>query len=966
MGRTLPGSPPRTGGRAPSSPGDRAPPAPPAPPSIADALHAAADGLAVATTDGRVLDANRAFCELFGLAQYEAIDLDLAALLDPRDAGHLVDRLPHLLSGQTRAFHRDCRIRRPTGLHAWCGLAVAVSRDAYGRPSGLVIQVRDITEAKQVEQMMLSSDRRFRAIFNALSEGFVETDTRGRVIDVNDPLCAMLGYGRHELIGRRLFRFLDEEGHAQVAEQMRAAAAGVLHRTLDLRLRTKAGGRIEAQVFSTTLTDTTGRLTGASAIVLDVTEHNRAQAALRASERRYRTLVDSIQDGLVLIRDGRYEYVNEPFARMLGTHPAQLIGRVMGDLVSQADRERLLRLHDAYLKGESAPTEVEVELRGLDGRRVAVNIHAAVAQDDTGHRHTIATVKDITERRRIEAELRKLSWAVEQSATSVFITDADGVIEYVNPRFTEMTGYTPAEVLGRTPAILASGETRAEVYADLWAALSRGREWKGELRNRRKDGTLCWEFTAISPMRDARGKVTQFVCVKEDVTGRKEADLLNWKRANFDQVTELPNRVLFKDRLLQALGRARREDTRLAVMFIDLDRFKAVNDTLGHEIGDLVLRQVGGRLVDCMRDTDTVARLGGDEFTAILPNPGPEEAITRVAARVLEALRRPFDVGDGQQAFIGGSIGIALFPNDADDADGLLKNADQAMYQAKETGRNTYQFFTPDMNAATEVRLKLEADLRKALRDGEFAVHFQPMVDAASRRIIGAEALVRWEHPERGLISPGAFLHAAEDIGLIGDLGAMVLSSACRHCQRWRQAGHPAMVISVNIAGRQVGAPDFLTIIDRALADSGLPAEALELEVSESLLMADLPLIDSHLNQVVERGVHLTIDDFGTGTSSLQHLRRFPFSTLKVDRSFVHDVLDNREDAILVEAVIAMARKLGLAVVAEGVESEDQIDFLLTQYCDMFQGFLFGHPLPADAFEKLLQGASGTKDPIAL
>lgn len=918
----------------------------------AAAFHAAADGLALVALDGRVIEANRAFCEVFGLAQPEAPGLRLADLVDPRAAEMLAGRLGLLTSGTLRAFRRDCRVRHQRGLETWCALSVAVTRGADGRATGLVAQVRDITAAKQVEQMMLSSDRRFRTIFNSLSEGFVETDMRGVIVDVNEPLCGMLGHGREELIGRRVFRFLDGNAQALVAARLREGDSGTAHRTLELGLRAKSGDPVDAQVFATTLTDAAGRPVGATAIVLDVTERNRAQATLRASEGRYRTLVDSIQDGLVLIRDGRYDYVNEPFAKMLGLRPGDLIGPTLDSLVAPEDRDRLRGVQAGLPDGP--PSEVEVELVGRAGRRVAVNVHAAVTRDGHGRPHTIATVKDITERRRIETDLRKLSWAVEHSATSVFITDADGVIEYVNPRFTEITGYAPGEVIGRTPAVLNSGETGPEVYAELWAALKAGHGWKGELRNRRKDGSLYWEYTAISPVRDDRGEITHFVCVKEDVTGRKEADLLNWRRANFDQVTALPNRVLFKDRLTQALVRARRERTRVGVMFIDLDRFKAVNDTLGHEIGDEVLRQVGRRLADCMRDSDTVARLGGDEFTAILPNPGPEKAITRVASRILDALRQPFDAGNGQQAFIGGSIGIAVFPDDGLDPDLLLKNADQAMYRAKETGRNTYQFFTPDMNAAMEARLRLETDLRKGLRDGEFAVHFQPMVDAASRRIKGAEALVRWAHPSRGLVPPGAFLPVAEEIGLMGDLGALVLRTACDHCHRWRESGHPDMTISVNISGRQIGAPDFLEIVDGALVDSGLPPEALELEVSETLLLADLPVIEAHLRQVADRGVRLTIDDFGTGHSSLQHLRRFPFSTLKVDRSFVRDVLDNREDAILVEAVIAMARKLGLAVVAEGVESEDQIDYLLTQYCDMFQGFLFGRPLPRDEFERLL------------
>lgn len=921
--------------------------------ALAAAFQDAADGLALASLDGRIQHANRAFCTMAGLTAPEVMGLDLDDLLEPRASEMLKGRLALLAKGATRAIRRDCRLRHRQGRDIWCALTASVIRSPESRPMGLVLQTRDITEAKQVEQMMLASDRRFRTIFNSLSEGFVETDTEGLIVDVNEPLCGMLGYGREDLIGRQVFRFLDDNSRAIVASQM-AAAPSAPHRAYEITMRHKRGDPVEAQIFATTLTDHLGRHIGATAIILDVTDRNRAQAALRSSEQRYRTLVDSIQDGLVLIRDGRFEYVNAPFAQMLAMTAGRLVGRTIQSVVAPEDRETVLETHWAHCQGDSTPCEYEAELMAADGRRVVVNIHAAMTRDDSGRSLNIATIKDITERRRIETDLRKLSWAVEHSATSVFITSAEGIIEYVNPRFTEVTGYTAEDVIGQTPAVLKSGETSIETYRDMWQALKKGKEWKGELRNRRKDGSLYWEFTAISPVRNDREEITHFVAVKEDVTGRKEAELLNWQRANFDQVTGLPNRILYKDRLTQALGRARREATRVAVMFIDLDRFKAVNDTLGHEIGDEVLRQVARRLGDCMRDSDTVARLGGDEFTAILPNPGPEKAITRVATRILEALRKPFNVGGGQQAFIGGSIGIAVFPDDGDTPDTLLKHADQAMYQAKETGRNTYQFFTADMNVAIEARLRLETDLRKALRNDEFAVHFQPMVDAKTRRIQGAEALVRWAHPSRGMISPGDFLPVAEEIGLIGDLGARVLRTACDHCHRWRESGHPDMTVSVNISSRQIGAPDFLTIIDSALHDSGLPPEALELEVCENLLLADVPVIEAHLRQVADRGVSLTIDDFGTGYSSIQHLRRFPFSTLKVDRSFVHDVLANRDDAILVEAVIAMARKLGLSVVAEGVETEDQIDYLLSQYCDMFQGFLFGRPLPAEDFERLL------------
>lgn len=918
------------------------------------AFRAAAEGMALATLDGRLCMVNRALCEILGQAEAELLGQSLSDLLDADTAGLLRGRLAMLKAGTQRMFRRDCRFIHRRGHAVWLALSVALVRD--GSPDGpfLVLQARDITEAKQVERMMLDSDRRFRTIFNALSEGFVETDTDGRVIDVNDPLCRMLGFGREELIGRSILRFIDGSSAPLVAEQLRGRETEG-QRAYEVHLKTKGGGRVDVQVFATTLAGRDGTVTGATAILLDVTARNQAQLALQASEQRYRTLVDSIQDGLVLVRDGRYEYVNAPFAEMLDYTPGDLIGASFRKVVHPDDLERVIGNYAARLAGDSRHDEYEAAFIAGTGRKVLVHIHAAIARDEDGRPLTIATVKDVTQRRRIEAELRKLSSAVEHSPASVFITDVTGTIEYVNPKFTEVTGYAATEAVGRTPALLRSGETDPVVYRDMWKTLKAGLPWRGEFRNRRKDGSVYWEFTSISPIRSEFGDITHFVAVKEDTTQRKEIELLNWRRANFDQVTELPNRVLFKDRLSQAIARARRDHRRVAVMFIDLDRFKAVNDTLGHEAGDAVLREVATRLTACMRDTDTVARLGGDEFTAILPQPGGEKAVTTIATRILKSLRRPFIVDGNPEVYIGGSIGIAIFPNDGDDPTVLLKNADAAMYRAKEQGRNTYQFFTPDMNLAVEARVRMEHDLRRALEDRHFAVHFQPFVDAESRRIEGAEALVRWADPGRGLVPPGDFLPVAEEIGLIGEIGALVLNTACEQAQRWRDSGHPDFRVSVNISGRQLSAPDFIGVVRGALRDSGLPPHALELEVGENLLLSDVPLIASTLRTIADMGIKLTIDDFGTGYSSLQHLRRFPFTTLKVDRSFVRDVLEDREDAILVEAVIAMARKLGMRVVAEGVENEQQIDYLRTQYCHMFQGFLFGRPLPAEEFQHLLE-----------
>lgn len=951
---------------------------------FSQAFEAAGEGMVLCSLDGMIDRANGAFCDFIGLPLAEVVDRRFLDLIDERSAGVMRDRLDLLVAGTLRSFRRDVQIRHGHGRWLWAALTVSAIRCKTNRTVGrLVLQVRDIEEARQVERVLLESDRRFRTLFNALSEGFLETDLEGRIVDVNEALCRMLGRGREALVGHSFFEFLDANSLALVkgrflpdpsggprgagASGPRGAGAGgprgaEAERAFEAHFISRTGERLDAQVYATPLTNATGHVSGMTAIVLDVTEHRAALAALQASERRYRTLVDSIQDGLVLIRNERFEYVNTPFARMLGYTPGELVGLPVFEVIAPEESERVRLQHRARLRGsDEAMAEYETVKLARDGRRVPVIIHAAVTRDDDDAPLTIATVKDVTERRRIEGELRKLSSAVEQSSASVFITNARGTIEYINPKFTEVTGYEAHEVLGKTPALLSSGETDPTVYTSLWAALSAGRAWRGEFRNRRKDGSLYWEATAISPIKDDNGAVTHFVAVKEDVTIRKEVELETWQRANFDAVTGLPNRVLFRDRLNQAVSRARRNKARVAALFIDLDRFKLVNDTLGHDCGDEVLRQVATRLQACMRETDTVARLAGDEFTAILPEPGESKDITAVTTRILDSLSRPFRLslpaaagGQVTEVHIGGSIGIAVFPEDAPDASTLLKHADLAMYRAKDSGRNTYQFFRPDMHATVERRLTLEHDLRTALQRQEFAVHFQPVVDATTRRIRSAEALIRWSHPARGMMSPAEFLPVAEDAGLIGRIGHLVLEQACHHCAQWRDSGYPDLTVSVNVSARQLAMPDFLGLVEGALSSNGLEAHALELEISESLLLSDIPAVAASLRAVADLGVRLSIDDFGTSTSSLQHLRRFPFSTLKVDTVFVRDVLEDRENAVLVEAMIALARKLGLSVVAEGVETEEQINYLLRQYCDMFQGFLIGHPLPPRDFLALL------------
>lgn len=931
-------------------------------PDFAAVFAESGEGQAVCALDGTTIAANRAFCEILGRSGAEVVGRPFTDFIESRDRIALTGRLDRLLNGPLRVLRRDVRFLNARGQVVWAALSLSVvggdeGSDGPMRCGGspcLAIQVRDITDSKQMEQMLLDSERRHRTIFSALSEGFAQVDGDGRIVEVNDALCGMLGVGRPEIIGRPLPRFLTPEGAAALAVEMQRRDS-LMDRAFGLSFRHADGREVLTQVYPAGLADRLGGGSGGGfiAVIVDTTERSLAERALAASEERYRILVDSMQDGLILVRDGRFEFVNEAAARIVGLTPQALVGRPFLSLVASEDQAMIADRYERRLRGEAVPKEYEVRLMRADGSRAVINLHTAlVAAPDCGRMH-IATAKDITERKRIEDELRKLSSALNQSAAAVVITDARGIIEYVNDRFTKLTGWDPADVLGRPAEFLADPDGGAEADA-MAKAMTQGRPWKGEARCRRKSGEVYWEHTSIAPVRDAQGGITHYVAVKEDITRRKESELRVWQQANYDAVTALPNRVLFQDRLAQSLTRARRRDERLCVMFIDLDRFKYVNDTLGHEAGDELLREVGSRLVGCVRESDTVARLAGDEFTILLPEPGADKDITAVAVRILETLRERFIIAGGREVFVGGSIGIALFPTDGEDTGTLLKNADTAMYRAKENGRNTYQFYTAEMNADALARLMLETDLRRAVEQGELVVHFQPVVDAATRAVTGAEALVRWRHPQRGLVPPGEFLAVAEEIGLIHEIGAMVLRTACAEAAAWRAAGHDGLTVSVNIADRQVTASRLHVLINQVLAETGLPAAHLAVEVGESLLVRDLPVIDEVLGGIAAQGVKLVIDDFGTGYSSLQHLRRFPFGTLKLDRSFVRDVLEDHEDKVLVETVIAMARKLGLSVVAEGVETAAQLEWLLGQYCDLFQGFLFGRPLPAADFRALL------------
>ncbi|BAK76145.1 diguanylate cyclase/phosphodiesterase with PAS sensor(s) [Pseudogulbenkiania sp. NH8B] len=542
----------------------------------------------------------------------------------------------------------------------------------------------------------------------------------------------------------------------------------------------------------------------------------------------------------------------------------------------------------------------------------------------------------------------------ESTLEGIAITDGAGIIQSVNPAFERITGYSAQESVGKTPALLKSGKQPPEFYEHLWHSLKRDGVWQGEVINRRKNGLLYTEHLSITGIRGDNGEYAHYVAVFSDITQRKQAEERLHFLANHDALTGLPNRTLFLERLEAGVEQAREFGQRMALLFIDLDRFKLVNDTLGHHAGDELLVWIAEEMRKVAPPLAMVARLSGDEFTLLMPAVDSVQQVASRAQSVLDAIAGETVVA-GQEVFVSASIGISMFPEDGASADVLLVNADTAMYRAKERGKSNFQFYTPDMNASALERLRLEYSLHKALAQDELEVWYQPKVELATGRLDGAEALIRWRHPELGLVSPARFIPIAEDSSLIVPIGEWVLKTACRQVREWRERRLFGGRVAVNVSGRQLKFAGVVELVERTLEECGLPSSALELEITESVAMDEDSGMVEVLRRLYELGVYLSIDDFGTGYSSLSYLKRLPVQGLKIDQSFVADLHQNRDDAAITQAIISIARSLGLGLVAEGVELDEQRRYLVEQGCGTGQGYLFSRPLPAAEFEALLE-----------
>jgi diguanylate cyclase (GGDEF)-like protein/PAS domain S-box-containing protein len=805
-----------------------------------------------------------------------------------------------------------------------------------------------------------NAQARYRLLFERSPDAVVVTTTDGRILDVNPAALDFFQATRAEIGDTTIGAFY--ANRADLDRLVREVdGSGLVHDApiifIDGHTQLKHG-----LVTIMRLDDANGRVYGYQSVIRDVTKRRLAEKKLHSQKHYAEQLIDVAPEAIAIIDlEDQVIRVNEEFCRLFQYSPEACIGRRMDELiVPEQLKAESLALSARAMGGDCF--EVESRRMRKDGSLVDVSVLAKPIALENEEPAVYVIYRDITLRIQAQQALRKSEerhrTVLEAAPDPVIVRDMEGRVIYLNPAFTRVFGWQLDECR-HTTIDFVPPENLPETR-EFMASIKQGISFSGvETRRSTKDGRLVDVSISGAVFRDADGHPDGYVNTLQDITERRKKDEELRYVAYHDTLTGLPNRKSFYmclDDLLQHSSR-RNSDRAWALMFLDLDKFKQVNDALGHDTGDQLLMGVAERLEGCLRETDHLFRLGGDEFTVILTNLSRDIDVARVARKVLDALSRPFQYG-GQEIFTSTSIGISVFPNDGWEVEGLVKNADMAMYAAKENGGNGYRFFTEEMNRKALFRMKMESSLRKAMDRNELLLYYQPLVNEANR-IVGMEALLRWHHSELGLILPGHFIRITEETGIIVPMGRWVLETACKQTKRWHDMGFNDLFVAVNISARQLQEPDFEQMVLHIIDESGLPAECLQLEVTESSVIQTPEVCITKMNNLKARGVTFSIDDFGTGYSSLSYLKRFPIDTLKIDRSFVSDAMTNKGDREIIKTIIAMARNLNIDAVAEGVETSEQKAFLASYGCHNMQGYLFAHPVPVDQFKDLLENQNG-------
>ncbi len=898
-----------------------------------------------------------------------------------RIGGMRYELIAALLDGKPE-LQLETRIRTLQGheRYIWLTLQLPPNREQL---HAVTLSLHDITSRKRIELSLVERERFWSDVVRAVPDTlYVHDMTNHRVLFSNNRLGPDLGYSREEIkqfrgnFWEQILHPDDVELYQRVRNLQKVVGS---KQTLNcqLRWRHRNGDWHWFDVREHALSrDAQGRVSRLIGVAKDITPEINAQASLSDSERRYRLLAESISDVIISSNSQlQLNYVSPSTQAFFGyspewvlqnglfgtiTNPRQLaeLYNLLGEVQkSLGDSQQLLELQSRLT---SKPFVFDC-LRA-DGRKITVEMRVMLMWDEQDRfEGALGIARDISQQRRAERDLRMAATVFEHSTAAILVTDPAGYIVQTNKTFQRITGYATADVLDQTPGRLTADRQQAGQLTFILNQLSKHGIWEGELWLKRKNGENYPAWVGITAVQDDDGDLVSYVCFFNDISERKASEQRIHRLAYYDALTLLPNRTLFQDRLHTALQHAERHDEWVVLMFLDLDRFKPINDSLGHAAGDRMLKDVAVRLSDCVDEDDTVARMGGDEFTLLLrPRDSREGALHRavhVAEKILASLAQPF-VLQGREFFVTASIGIALSPQDGGELSQLMKNADTAMYHAKERGKNNFQFYQADMNATALQRLELESDLRHALEQNQFRLYYQPQLGGDGKYLTGVEALLRWQHPRRGLVPPGDFIPVLEELGLVVQVGDWVIAEACQQMINWQAAQIHVPKISVNLSARQFADGQLGMRISSMLGNSGLAPACLELELTESILMRDVSETMQILATLKQLGLSIAVDDFGTGYSSLNYLKQFPIDVLKIDRSFVDGLPGGEQDAQIARAIIAMAHSLNLSVIAEGVETTAQLDFLRDHGCDEVQGYLFGKPMPADEFAGLYDSST--------
>jgi diguanylate cyclase (GGDEF)-like protein/PAS domain S-box-containing protein len=913
--------------------------------------------------------ANRPAAEWTGRAPAEILGRPAAEISGAETMRRMQPLIERALAGEKVTYEREARwpggeVRRIRG-------NLIPDRDADGEVRGILSIAIDIEEDHRLKEELMRRTRQLELVQENVGApmSYIDADLRFRYANLPGPDWPT-GIRPEEVIGRRVEEMFPPETFAAIRPYFERALRGE-RLTYEREATERATGRRRwIRVHFVPDIGAEGTVRGLYTILLDIHDLRMARAGIEEKERQLRQVIDSIPTPMVYCdADSRYQYVNQAFADYVGLRQQDVIGRSMRELLGEERWASFLTELERLRAGESLSTERL--LRFSDGRERWMNVRLTPRRDAGGRfLGHYAMAVDIHEQKLVEQELRRanavLSAHIDNTPLAVIEWDTEGRVLRWSGQAEAVFGWSAAEMRGRL-----LGERRF-VYEDDDEAVAamvkrlvaggNGRHATLLNRNYRKDGSVIWVEWHHSALRDDEGRVISILSLAQDVSSRIQAEERLQYMATHDGLTGLPNRVLLNDRLEGALARSRRAQRGAAVMFLDLDHFKDVNDTLGHRIGDELLKELARRLRGALRQSDLLARISGDEFVMVLEDLPAGEALDRVAAKVLEETRRPFPL-DGHAVQVSASLGLAIFPADGEDAETLLRNADAAMYHAKELGRNNFRTYSAELAARRTRRHELEAALRRALKAGEFALFYQPIIDLRSGAVVRAEALIRWHDPQRGLVPPLTFIPLAEETGLGHDIGHWVLDAACRQARAWRETGLGDLVVCVNLSAGQLRDSTMVSGLKRILAKTGCDPRWIECEITETSMVRDLEGVSLTLSKLRALGVRIAIDDFGTGFSSLSHLRHLPVDVLKVDRTFVADIdtavpgkaRSRSGGAAIVAAVIGLAKGLGLEVVAEGIEKRPQQSFLARQGCHSGQGYLISPPLPAPEFERWLK-----------